>query len=102
MYICRVNNFKHSMAKGTTKHGDKGFALLKDGKESKWMTTQEYIEALAKKGVEMTPQAVYYRRKTEVGILEQKVQHGVILVREKALKKGTRVYDRYFRTRTCP
>ena len=90
------------MAKYTTKHEGKGFPLLNDGKETKWMTTREYIDALAKKGIEMTPQAVYYRRKPHIGILEQKVQHGVILVRERTLKKGTRVYDRYFRTHTCP
>jgi hypothetical protein len=86
-----------------TKNKDRGFALIKDGKEGPWMIVSDYCkEMLKQKDVSMTPQAVYYRCKPEIGILESKVEHGVRLVREKNLKEGTRVYDRYFRTRTCP
>jgi len=74
--------------------------LIGDGKETEWYSVADYVKAMKAIGGSATPQSVYARIKT--GALEKGDSYGKTIVREPELKSGTRRYDLYFGTRTCP
>jgi hypothetical protein len=76
--------------------------LVGDGLGTEWMSMKTYCEKLHEKGGPKSYQVG--RARVLSGVLEKKNEKltGVALVREPKLKKGTRRYDLYFQTKTCP
>jgi hypothetical protein len=86
--------------KGEAAPKRKNNMLLGEGNGTEWMTVADYRKQLEALGGAVTPQAIYYRINTKA--LTCKEQFGRKLVKEPKLKVGTRAYDLYFGTRTCP
>lgn len=77
--------------KGKSKHG----IFVGKGLGTAWMSVSEYARKLDEVGGAATTAAVYYREKNFM--LEQKIEHGLKLVREVALQDGSNEQKKYWK-----